>query len=87
MRLAGAILMMLSPLGLGSSDAIAMGANPIQFVTKVQCPPLKTYTAAQSKQIGEARKKLRIADPKSILLDANDDYLLLRDQCRAIETK
>jgi len=70
-----------------SSDANAMGANPTQFVVQVQCPPLKTYTPAQSKQIGEARKKLRAVDPKSILLDTNDDYLLLRDQCRAIEKK
>lgn len=75
------------PLVVASSDANAMGANPTQFVVKVQCPPLKAYTPTQSKQIGEARKRLRASDPKSILLDTNDDYLLLRDQCRAIESK
>lgn len=87
MCLAALVLMTLLPPGIGSSEANAMGANPAQFVAVVQCPPLKVYTPAQSKQIGEARKKLRASDPNSILLETSDDYLLLRDQCRAIEKK
>lgn len=84
---AALILTTLLPLGLSSSDANAMAANPAQFVVQIQCPPLKNYTAAQSKQIGEARKKLRATDPGSILLSTNDDYQSLRAQCRAIEGK
>lgn len=76
-------LMTISLLAIASSDAGAMGANPAQFVPIAQCPPLKSYTPAQSKQIGEARKRMRTADPKNILLELSDDYLILRDQCRA----
>lgn len=73
---------------LSRSDARAMGADPSQFVAvRTMCPPLKRYTPEQAKQLGEARKKLRAVDPKSILLDTNDDYLTLREQCRAIEGK
>ena len=61
------LLTISSVLAVVSSDAHAMGANPTQFVVKVQCPPLKIYTQTQSKQIGEARKKLRASDPKSLL--------------------
>lgn len=79
--------MVLSLVGPLSSNAIAMGASPAQFVVQIQCPPLKNYTAAQSKQIGDARKKLRATDPGSVLLSTNDDYSALRAQCRAIEGK
>lgn len=72
---------------LAASDAGAMGANPSQFVVQTKCPVLKLYTPAQAKQLGEERKKLRATNPKSMLLETNDDYLILRDQCRAIETK
>lgn len=70
-----------------SSDAVAMGANPTQFVAQPQCPPLKRYTAEQSKQIGTERKRLRALGGYPMMLETNDDYLILREQCRAIEAK
>ena len=45
---------------------------------------LKVYTPDQSRQLGEARRKLRAADPQNILLGVTDDYGRLREQCRAI---
>lgn len=79
------ISMMILLLAVGSSDAPAMGANPVQFVVQTKCPPLKRYSAEQSKQIGQARQKLRAADPGNVLLGVTDDYSRLREQCRAIE--
>lgn len=69
----------------GSSDADAMGASPTQFVVQTKCPPLKRYSAEQSKQIGQARQRLRAADPGNVLLGVTDDYSRVREQCRAIE--
>jgi hypothetical protein len=74
-------------LASGASDAIAMGANPTQFVVQTRCPALKTYTPDQAKQLGAERKRVRSENPKSLLLETNDDYLILRDQCRSIESK
>lgn len=62
-----------------------MGANPAQFVAR--CPPLKNYTPDQSKQIGVERRKLRQLGGFPMMLETNDDYLILRDQCRAYEAK
>lgn len=73
--------------GLADSDAFAMGASPTQFVATTHCPSLKTYTAEQSKQIGQERKRLRSQGGFPMMLETNDDYLLLRDQCRAVEAK
>jgi hypothetical protein len=87
MRLAALMLTMTWSLAAVPSDAHAMGANPTQFVAQPQCPPLKRYTAPQSKQLGTERKKLRAAGGYPMMLETSDDYLLLRDQCRAIEAK
>lgn len=62
------------------------GPVPQEPVIVVRCPPLKRYGAEQSKQVGAARKKLRAADPGSILLTMSDDYFALREACRALET-
>jgi hypothetical protein len=86
-RSVGLMLTMISLAVLAASDAVAMGANPAQFVIRTRCPPLKTYTAEQSKQIGQERKRLRGQGGYPLMLETNDDYLLLRDQCRAVEGK
>ena len=76
-------------LGVCISDAAAMACRyePPTSVLRIQCPPLKEYTTAQSIAIGEARKTLRAREPKSILLDVMDDAFALRSQCREIEIK
>jgi hypothetical protein len=84
MRAAALISIAIWSQGIAGSDARAMGTPLEKLIPVVQCPPLKQYTAAESRRIGEARRKLRAAEPGNILLDVTDDYSVLREQCRAI---
>jgi hypothetical protein len=85
MLMLAAFWMTSSYLAGSNSEANAMaGPVPQEPVVVIRCPPLKRYTADQSKAAGLARKTLRTSNPGSILLTMNDDYFALREACRAI---
>ncbi len=69
------VLVLLLALGIS-------GCNP-KTIVKIQCPPLKVYTAEEQKQISQ---EMRVELKDTFLAQVSTDYYQLRSTCRRINS-
>lgn len=85
MRRVAALLTTILFLGASNSEAFAMACAYAPPSVVVRCPPLKSYSAEASRELGLARARIREVTPQNPVLAALDDYYAHRQACRALE--
>jgi len=74
-------------IGASCDFALAMGKVPDVPVVINRCPPLKGYGPEATAKAAAELRGLLAKDPAAVTPGLVRDYRVLRDQCRAIETK